>query len=456
MKKMLFFLGSLLMSSPLIAQNVEFALNKGITVGCSGANAMTDITKKVNIAMSERKATMTFTSINCTKNIECINFGVINESLQATLFFSEKENKGFILEKNEKIIVLEKNSSQFNIIGVGHTDKKLAKTVTIESENPTYSGVISDMSNVLSKAKEQIKKAEMAKKQAIVPTTEYTDIYGISGVYYLSKPVHDEKNDKYVSEVNFQFEVDKGNLKIHYHEGLFDEAFIEGIYLKPLKEKRLSYIYFKANNMTNIDFIEDRVIRPLEKDIYFVSTRNYSSDTRLDCSSVKILNEKDANGNPIYDYLIIGKDKKRVEELIANHALVEKLFIASNLEECESYNVVRSGRNPMPAQGMKDAKLSAEAFTFIKQEATSRNWPQKMDHCFIKNNDWIITRHKATGLPLYRSIVFVTVMTSNGKCQWEESFIKQDYDGANYGKSYFGGNSGNIVPVECTDAMKYK
>ncbi|MEN9441446.1 MAG: hypothetical protein RLZ33_1523 [Bacteroidota bacterium] len=454
-KKTVLFLCACFIGLQLNAQNLEFTLNKGLTVGCYNANPLTDVSKKINLTQKDQLGTLTLVGMNCSRETIYTNMGALETNPQAILFFNEKEKKGFIVEKNEKLIVFEKKTN-YEIVAVGHIDKKQAKLITLESENPVFSGVLSTMDNVLSKSIERKKAEEMVKKTAKVPTTEYTDEYGISGIYYLSKPLYDEKNDKYVYEVNFQFEVEKGNLKIHYHEGLFDEAFIEQVYLKPLKEKRLSYIYFKANNMTNIDFIEDRVIQPLEKDIYFVSTGNYNSDTRLDCSSVKIIDEKDANGKPIRDYLIIGKDKKRVEELMADHALVEKLYIASNLEECESYNVIRAGRNPMPAQGLVDPKLSAEGFGFMKQEAASHNWPQKLEYAYIKSKDWVITRHKTTGVPLYRSLVIVTVMTSNGKCQWEESFIKQDYNGSTYGKSYFGGNSGNIVPAECSDALKYK
>jgi hypothetical protein len=46
--------------------------------------------------------------------------------------------------------------------------------------------------------------------------------------------------------------------------------------------------------------------------------------------------------------------------------------------------------------------------------------------------------------------------TTTGKCQWEEVSIKQDYDGAEYGKSQSYGNSSVIVPVDCNTAMKYK
>ncbi len=215
-------------------------------------------------------------------------------------------------------------------------------------------------------------------------------------------------------------------------------------------------MYFKVNNMTKIRGLADKILQPLEKDIYFITSDNYYSDTRLDCSSVKIIDKKNPAGVPFHDYIILGKDKKRVEELLNDHAQVERLYIASCIAMCESYNSIRAGKTPMPTRGMTDPKLISESLAFIKKEAASRNWPQTVDYCYLKSNDWVVTRNITTGLPVYRTLVFVTVLTSNGKCQWEESFLKQDYDGTAYGKSYFGGNSGNLVPVDCSDAMKYK
>lgn len=456
MRKLILLTVGLVLSAQLSAQNLEFTLNKGVVVGCSGANALTDAAKKINLSLEGDKATLSYASLNCSKTIKCVNYGVIQEGTQSILYFNEQEKKGCIVEKNEKIVLFSQKNAVYEILAVGHTDKKQAKMISVESENPVFTPILGNLENVLAKAKEQKLAAERVQKMAKMPTTEFKDEYGVSGVYYLSETVHDKKNDKYVSEVNLQFEVAAGNLKIHYHDGLFDEAYIEQIYKKPLKEKSLSYIYFKGNNMTNIPLFENHVLQPLEKDIYLVSMGSYSNDTRLDCSSVKIIEKKDASGKPIHDYVIVGKDKKRVEELRGDHAQVEKLYIASCIAMCESYNAVRAGKTPMPSRGMTDVKLISEALGFIKKEAAARNWPQTVDHCYLKSNDWVVTRNITTGLPVYRTLVFVTVLTSNGKCQWEESFLKQDYDGSGYGKSYFAGNSGNLVPVDCTDAMKYK
>ncbi len=219
MKKLTSLLTGIFLTTHLLAQNLEFNLNKGFPVGCSGANSLTDVTKKVTINITSDKATLSYASLNCTRTVECINYGPHVEKPQTVLLFSEKEKKGCFIEANEKIVLFSEKDGKYEIIAVGHTDKKQAKTVTIESENPVFTPLLGNMENILAKAKEQKRAVEMAKKMAKVPTTEFKDEYGISGMYYLSRIVNDDKNDKYISEVNLQFEVEAGNLKIHYNEG---------------------------------------------------------------------------------------------------------------------------------------------------------------------------------------------------------------------------------------------
>ncbi|MFN3341738.1 MAG: hypothetical protein ACK40M_03515 [Flavobacteriales bacterium] len=445
-----------LLSAGVNAQALEFNFASAVPVGCSNAKPITDGVKKITVDLATGNAVFSMQSLNCKKDIKAENLGVVNESSKATAYFDEKSEKGIIIEANEKAVVFEKNLNAYVVTGVGHVDKKIAKTLSIETEKTTYNSVLADIPNLITKAKTRKKQAEMAAKMAKLPETEYKDEYDISGIYYLSRTIHDPKNDKYVNAINFQFIVAENKALLHYHEGLKNEVFIEGIYRKALQAKSLSYLYFMGDNMNSLEPFANEIFMPIEKDVYYVSGDQFGTDTRLDCSSVKLNTNKDANGNIIRDYLIIGKDKKRVEELNNNPELLEKLLIKSCIEMCEAYNVVRAGRNPMPGEGRVDEKLASEAFELTKKHAASKNWPQKLEYCYIKSPEWVIIRHKVTGVILSRSTRVVVIMTSNGKCMWEEMEIRQDYDGAQYGKTYFYGNSGNIVPAECTDAMKKK
>jgi hypothetical protein len=91
------------------------------------------------------------------------------------------------------------------------------------------------------------------------------------------------------------------------------------------------------------------------------------------------------------------------------------------------------------------------------EEYAAGKWAQEVVYVYVTGTDWYTIRNSSTGLITGRSIRAVAVLkTTSGKCQWEEVSIKQDYNGAEYGKSQSYGNSSVIVPVDCNTAMKYK
>ncbi|MFY7944269.1 MAG: hypothetical protein ACOVNZ_06785, partial [Crocinitomicaceae bacterium] len=120
MKKILLFLGALLINAVVSAQSFEFTLNKVLTVGCGSANPLTDMTKKVDVVIDGNKGKLTYASLNCKKTIEGINIGVVNQSTQGTAFFDEREKKGFIIEKNEKVILFNEKDEKYQVATVGH------------------------------------------------------------------------------------------------------------------------------------------------------------------------------------------------------------------------------------------------------------------------------------------------------------------------------------------------
>ena len=478
MKKIGLFLGGIILSVNLVAQTVEFTLNKALVVGCYNAHALTDITKKVTVVMNGEKATMKYANFNCKKELEYLNFGSIDAAKEAVLYFNEKEKKGFIIEKNEKIIILAINSEKFEIASVGHIDKKIAKTISVESENQLYSSVFANMNSVIAQgkahAKANAKAAEMAEKMAKAPTTEYIDEYGISGVYYLSKVMLSTANsldsrgyasisdERYFSQVSFQLDTTKRQLLIHYHEGKSPiEAFIDGMVVKGLKTgaANFDYLPFSIDNVSRV--VEDKgsglnwndkIIQPLEKDVYIINYGGYGVDVALDCSSAKSRSEKDKS---MEGYVILGKSKARVEEIYANPALFQSLYIASCIEQCELYNRCRASSNTLPVETLKDAKLKAEALAFAKAEQANSTRNEKVEYAYIAGKDWNYTRHIKTGVIIKRSIRTITIVKIGVKCAYENGVITQNYDGAKYGPSIWGGNGAPII-TDCKEAYKYK
>jgi len=327
--------------------------------------------------------------------------------------------------------------------------------------------------------KTETKPAEEKKPEkplAVPPKTEYSDAFGISGVYYLSKELLSEanaldergyssiKDNRCFTQVSLQLDTAKKQLLIHYHEGKEPvKAFVDGLVLKGLKRGAANYDYtpFLIDNTSMVSEGKGsnhnwngRTMLPLEKDMYIVTFSNggYGVDVKLDCSSAKFFSEEGKNKK---DYVLLGKSKARVEELNANPALVETLYLAACKEECELYNRCRASTNTLPAEGMKDVKLKAEALAFAKAEQAKATRNEKVEYSYIASKDWNYTRNVTTGIIIKRSVRSITIVKIGDKCAYENGVITQNYDGANYGPSVWGGNGAPVI-TDCKEAYKYK
>ena len=457
MKKLILFLGGVIFSFGLFAQSTEFTLNKALTVGCGSANPLTDMTKKVDVAIEGNKGSLTYASINCKKTIEGIYLGVVNQSTQGKAYLDEREKKGFILENNDKVILFSQKDGKYVAFGAGHTDKKLAKSLNPDNDQAAYSEFFANIDNVLANAK---KNAENEKKIANTyhaPEGNYSDKYGVSGKYYISESseiiVYGSRSGdtKYADEVQLELDVNEAVLKIHYGNNEIDKAyFLTQDIIKAFKEGSLSKIYRLRNDHNNhLDAFKGCDMRLLEEGVWLLERHSYFNN-RLDCTEPAFQNKD--NGH----YIILGKNKERVKELANDFEKMKVLAEKSVISDCEQLNAMEAARKPMPEPGMNDTKLNAEITAVVKAKAAQSGWPQTVVYVYPKSTEWFTIRNKATGIITGRSIRAIVVMkTSGGKCQWEEVSIAQNFDGTNYGKSYFNGNTAIIVPVDCVAAMKY-
>lgn len=457
MKKLTLFLGGILLSAMTFAQSIEFTLNKALTVGCGTANPLTDMTKKVDVVMEGNKGTLTYASINCKKTIEGMNMGVVNQSTQGTAYLDDRDKKGFIVEKNEKVILFSQKDGKYQVLTAGHIDKKMAKSLNPEGDQAAYADFFANIEKILAEAKKKAAEEKKIANTYHAPEGNYSDKYGISGKYYLSE-VSDiivygmrEGDPKYADEVQFEMDMNEAVLKIHYGQNQTDKAyFLTQDIIKAFKDGSLSKVYRMRNDHNNtLDAFKGCDMRLLEDGIWLVERYSYFTN-RLDCSEPSFQSKEEGR------YIIIGKNKERVMQLAKDFnqmkALAEKAVIA----DCEMMNAMEAARKPMPEPGMKDPKLNAEITAVVKAKAAQAGWPQTVVYVYPKSTEWFTIRNKATGIITGRSIRAIVVMkTTGGKCQWEEVSIAQNFDGTNYGKSYFNGNTAIIVPVDCVAAMKY-
>ncbi len=345
--------------------------------------------------------------------------------------------------------------------------------------NVSPQGLLQKLKGENNKKTQEVKPVEEKKPEkplAVPPKTEYTDAYGISGVYYLSKELLSEADaldargyasvtdNRYFTQVSLQLDTGKKQLFIHYHEGKAPvNAFIDGLVVKGLKRgaANFDYLPFSIENTSKVyeskgsshDW-NGRTIQPLEKDVYIItfSYGGYGVDVKLDCSSAKFLSEQDKAKK---GYVILGKSKARVEELNANPAFVESLYITSCIDECELYNRCRATSNILPAEGLKDVKLKAEALAFAKAEQAKATRNEKVEYSYIASKDWNYTRNITTGVIIKRSIRTITIVKIGDKCAYENGAITQNFDGAKYGPSIWAGNGAPVI-TDCKEAYKYK
>ncbi len=457
--KKLILIGAIVGASLNIsAQNYEFNLNKTLTVGCYNANPLTDMTKKVDVVVDKDKGTLTYSSLNCKQVIEGMSAGIVDAAKNAHLFINERDGKGFIVENNEKVMLFKKDDNSYKIAVVGHIDKKLAKNYSTETEQANYNQILLSLDGLIKDAKIKAEEAKKVANTFHAPEGNYSDKYGISGKYYLSEVseiiVYGARNGdtKYADEVQLELDSKEKVLKIHYGENAQDKAFfLTQDQVKAFENGNLNTIYrFRNDHNNHLDLFKGCDMRLLEDGVWLLERYSYFT-SKLDCSQPSF--QEKENGR----YAIIGKNKDRVLELMNNSELMKSLAMQAVVSDCETMNAIEAAKKPMPAPGMSDPKLAAEITEVVKAHAAVAKWPQTVVYAYPKNKEWDIIRNTNTGIIVGRSLRAIVVLkTTSGKCQWEEVSIRQNYDGANYGSSFWNGNTAIIVPVDCTDAVKYK
>ena len=142
----------------------EYYLSKAITVGCYGANPLTDMTKKIKVYLEDDQPKFSIASLMCTKEFELMSIGslVNNESI----YYSKKDKRGIILEGDDILYVFKKEEDNFSVFAVAHKDKKTAKTLSAKTGEEKY---LESLSQIDKKIGEAELAAEMkAKKRSYV------------------------------------------------------------------------------------------------------------------------------------------------------------------------------------------------------------------------------------------------------------------------------------------------
>lgn len=157
-------------------------------------------------------------------------------------------------------------------------------------------------------------------------------------------------------------------------------------------------------------------------------------------------------------FIIAAKDTSKFRDYNSNPEYTSKVVF-------ERFDALRrvwlqgeiEDAKPLPTEGMKDAKLKAEALSFIKKTAEAYGWKETVEYAYITANDWEVRMSALTGKPLTRSLKCIVVMkTPDGNFKREGFYIGQKYTGSSYGSTYMLYNDQRIYYVNPKEAYKYK
>jgi|GEM_PF-4836100 len=140
----------------------SYYLSSTITVGCSGANALMDMTKKAEIAIMDNEAIMEISSTACKKSYKMASLPDFKEDGVEKAFFSSKEKRGLLKLSNGELLLFNKDGSFYKVMLGAHTDKKVAKDMDVNAANDKYKTALN---SIEAKAKEAEEKGKAAEKQ---------------------------------------------------------------------------------------------------------------------------------------------------------------------------------------------------------------------------------------------------------------------------------------------------
>lgn len=452
MKKLIVLI-ALLYVLPLSAQDTYF-LNKRISVKCSGGNPLIDHTKKLTVEHKEEETVFTIKCLSCQNQYEGTAIGDLGQT-NTEAFFDARDKKGLIIENKEKVVLFSENDGKYEVAVVGHSNKKTAKGMSIDEFQKKYQSTFDNFEAVLDEAKAEADQTKMIANTYEAPKGNYEDKYGISGLYHFSHLAKENGKDKYIKTVNIEFIPEDRHMKIHYADGKTDNAGFRKEMAELMEMGGANTLtMFSGSNINQISWLDMETMVLIEDGMFFIAVAS-KAYVNTDCNKPE-WKSKSHKGEDNF-YVLLGKDPKRVEELMNDPDKVKTLTIDAYIKDCIHWNVYHEAKNPMPEKGIQDAALQADLTDCVRKGAAKRTWKEEILYAYPISKEWATLRNKNTGVIIGREIAVVAVMKSDaGHCKWETVYVRQNYNGSAYGNSYFHANSQRIYPVDCEKAMKQK
>lgn len=142
-----------------------------------------------------------------------------------------------------------------------------------------------------------------------------------------------------------------------------------------------------------------------------------------------------AQDKTVVKKLMIDEAKqKEVDQAMANYAKIAKAAVDLRYAKEDQ---ARTAKNALPAKGLSDAELNAEALNAAKARAGREGWNETIEDAYIRGTDWNIERNKLTGIQTGRYIAGVIVMRrKDSLCSYQSVHFGQQYNGSGYQKAY--------------------
>lgn len=194
-----------------------------------------------------------------------------------------------------------------------------------------------------------------------------------------------------------------------------------------------------------------------DPDIIIIGSPDVSKYKKKGEKSFYVYSEMDFKGG---QFNILSKDKSKLENWDSTK-IADALFeaeLAFSGEVTSAYGELVQ----MPKQFIDDDEREKEYFNLTQPMAAQdkpTSWGDRMDYVYI-SKDWEVYFYDVKKTqPKLRFCRIIAVSHGWGdkkECKYIPCIIKQNWDGTAYGKSYFAGFEGALVPVSCEKTKTQK
>lgn len=284
---------------------------------------------------------------------------------------------------------------------------------------------------------------------------DFTDRTGLSGYYHLSEYILNAPSNHFSSEpgqiyegFSIDYNPEKYEMQVYFTETEANYANVAEHYRKSADQGNILFQFGMQGGPTSLTNVK---AIPLEPGVILLGANVYhKNDEEGHAWMNNITPER---------FVIAAKDTAKFKEYQYNVEYTSKVVF-------EKFDALRrvwkeqkiEEAKPLPAEGMKDAKLKADALAGIKSRAAAYQWKEEILYAYVESTEWDVKLHWITLQPIKRIAKCIVVMkTPTGNFKREGFYVAQDYKGnGTYGNTYMQYNDQRIYYVNPSEVNKYK